>query len=593
VASLTQFEAVRLFIDRAAAALPNFAVTDQNAPAVAQICWRLDGIPLAIELAAARVRVLTIEQIAVRLDDRFRLLTGGSRTALRRQQTLRAAVDWSYQLMTEAERILLRRLAVFAGGWSLEAAEAVVAYGDIAPFEVLDLLTSLVNKSLVGVDPQQAARYHFLETIRQYAFEKLVDVGEVEAVRDRHRDWCVTFAEQAEPHLTAGDQAAWLDALELERDNLRAALAWCRDSGKADPGLRLAAALSWYWYVREEVLVERREWLECFLRPTAGPASPGPGERRLRHSSYVPAKCTIILGPSPCGQTGDRGSVVRSHWLIGRFALWQGDTAQARTLFAEGVTLAQELADTWALAEEIEGLGWVALDKGKNAAACHLLEESLLYFRASQDWRAIAYALILLGVATYRQGDIPAARVYLEESLAINRRLNSKGHIARVLCHLGVVARNEGDDAASRAFLEECGELASVAAPKWLAVEAQVELAWLAHEAGDARQARTLIRETLVRYPEEGDHGSVAAAGILAIEDGEYRRGSRLLGRAEKRGVLPDTLPPDVRRAYEQSVATTVTALGGEAFAAARAEGQSMTLEQLVAYALGDDSPQS
>jgi non-specific serine/threonine protein kinase len=264
LAVLTGSDAVRLFVERAAVVRPGFALTADNAAAVAEICRRLDGIPLAIELAAARARVLAVEQIAARLDDRFRLLTGGSRTALRRQQTLQATLDWSYQLLSDEERTLLRRLAVFAGGFTVEAAEALGAGGSIRAFDVLDRLGALVDKSLVVAEDAGAhARYRLLETIRQYAADRLLEADEVGSVRDRHRDWYFALAVRAEPELSGSGMEEWLERLEAEHDNLRAALAWSLES---DPklGLQLAASLGGFWMARGHH-VEGRRWLEAFL----------------------------------------------------------------------------------------------------------------------------------------------------------------------------------------------------------------------------------------------------------------------------------------------------------------------------------------
>jgi predicted ATPase/DNA-binding SARP family transcriptional activator len=286
---LAHYEAARLFIERATFSRPTFTVTDRDAPIVAQVCHRLDGIPLAIELAAARVKVLSIDQIAHRLDNCFQLLTGGNRTALPRHQTLRATMDWSYGLLSETEQMLLRRLSVFAGGWTLSAAEAVCAdtlppaphlrgelssvngglrgvrVPGIRPDEILDLLTQLVDKSLVLAEEQdKEARYRLLETVRQYGREKLIEAGEVEVVSKRHLDWYLSLAERSEPELRRPNQIVWFKRLEVERDNLRAALAWSLESEEVEAGLRLAGALRWFWFVRG-CMSEGREWLEGML----------------------------------------------------------------------------------------------------------------------------------------------------------------------------------------------------------------------------------------------------------------------------------------------------------------------------------------
>ena len=285
VQQLTQYESVKLFVERATFAQPSFSVTDANAPAVAQICYRLDGLPLATELAAARVKALSVEQIAARLDDQFRLLTGGSRTALPRQQTLRALIDWSHNLLGEAERTVLRRLSVFAGGWTIEAAEAVGAGEGVDGSDVLDLLTQLVNKSLVMFEERTGqARYRMLETIRQYAREKLVESGENEAVRDRHLSFFVRLAEEAAPELLGKDVKAWLDRLEREIENVRMALDWAKGTARLRDGLRLATALEWFWYPRA-------------IRPRVG-ASAGTGGLIGADDGRAPPRASAH-GPSP------------------------------------------------------------------------------------------------------------------------------------------------------------------------------------------------------------------------------------------------------------------------------------------------------
>jgi len=286
VESLSQYEAVKLFIDRAAAAIPDFKVTNENAPALAQICYRLDGIPLAIELAAAKIRVLGVEQISKRLDDRFKLLTGGSRTAMERHQTLRAAVDWSYNLLLPEEQILFRRLAVFLGGWTLEAAESIC--GDesgsslVGSDDVLDLLEGLINKSLVVTEDESGTiRYRMLETIRQYANEKLVDSGESEVLRKKHLEFFLNLAETANPHLYRHEQLEWLAQLDANYENLRAALEFALGMEPAKPSLRLCAALGFYWHIRG-YWIEGSKWLAKALGTPANNDDPDEISARAR-----------------------------------------------------------------------------------------------------------------------------------------------------------------------------------------------------------------------------------------------------------------------------------------------------------------------
>jgi predicted ATPase len=285
---LLSYESIQLFVERASAANPAFALHTPNAPAVAQICRRLDGIPLAIELAAARLRHLTVEEIAARLDDRFELLTAGSATAVPRQRTLRTAIDWSYSLLSPAEQALLRRLAVFAGGWTLQAAEAVASEWSIeneelrndhgieqfsmlnSPFSILELLSQLVDKSLLIVDQRHdTARYRLLETMRAYAHERLADADELDVARERYLAYFVQLAEEAEPHLFAADQIAWLERLALEHDNLRAAIDFAMERADAPTALRLVTALRSFWYTRGHYDEGRQRTLRALALPTA------------------------------------------------------------------------------------------------------------------------------------------------------------------------------------------------------------------------------------------------------------------------------------------------------------------------------------
>ena len=411
LASVTLYEAVRLFVDRAAAALPAFAVTNQNAPALASVCHRLDGIPLAIELAAARVRSLAVEEINARLDNRFRLLTGGSRTALPRQQTLRALIDWSYDLLTPLEKTLLCRLAVFAGGWTLEAAEQVGAGEsetgeDIEAWAVLDLLTSLADKSLVVAEQEEEhTRYRLLETVRQYARDRLSESGESLVVRARHGDYFVALAEEIMPKLAGSEQAQWLRVLEAEHDNLRQALTEYAEDATEDvraddkKGLRLGAALQRFWMVRGH-LSEGRERLRA----------------ALEHSG----------GQEP---TKSRAAALNG---AGTLAWMQGDYASARVLYEESLTIARELEDKKGIALSLGNLGIVAKEQGDYALARSLYEESLALRRELGDTSGIAFGLNNLGLVVKEQGDYALARVLHEESSGDTARVGGQQRYRRL-----------------------------------------------------------------------------------------------------------------------------------------------------------------
>ena len=448
--TLNQYEAVRLFVDRAVSVLPTFAVTSQNAPAVAQICSRLDGIPLAIELAAARVKVLSPEQIAQRLDDQFRLLTGGSRTALPRQQTLRALIDWSHALLTDAEKTLLRRLSVFAGGWTLAAAETVCADDALEAWEVLDVLSHLVDRSLVVVD-EGGERYHLLETIRQYGQEKLAEASEADAQRRAHALYFTEFAEEAEPNLAGPEQVEWLGRLDADYGNLRVALAWALLSLEGvEPGLRLAAALLKYGQIRGYER-EGYDWLLKMLpRGQAAPA-------RLRaRALYTASRLAEAAGQRDKGagfaqeslalarQVGEVGLLATaldnaSWWLAA------DDVIGKRRLLEEGLALRQGNGDTLGAAWSLFSLGCLERDYGSPTAAVRLHQESLSLGRQSGDRHIVALNLQMLARGSQLMGEPAAERVYLEEALPLIRELGQAEGIGAILTMLGVNYDLQGD----------------------------------------------------------------------------------------------------------------------------------------------------
>ncbi|PYO39393.1 MAG: XRE family transcriptional regulator, partial [Gemmatimonadetes bacterium] len=446
-------EAVRLFIERAGAARPDFELSERNAQAVAEVCVRLDGIPLAIELAAARVPVLTPEQLAARLDDRFRLLVGGSRSALPRQQTLRATVDWSYDLLAEPERRLFDRLSVFAGGWSLEAAEAVGAGDGVDPSGVLDLLGRLVAKSLVVADPgpEGAMRYRLLETIRAYGREKLHEAGEEAALGQRHLDWCLALAERAEPELLGRNQAAWLDRLETEHDNLRAALRWCLESGDGETGLRLAGALGRFWFVRG-YLSEGSRWFEqLFALPSTMTAE----DARAKALSAAGLLAAVRGDHERAGrfleealalwrELGDKHRIARSLNNLGGLAYQQGEYRTARCWYEEALALWREVGDQRGIANQVISLGVLARQEGDYQQAAQLCEGALALFEERGDQEGIALASMVLGAVAHNRGDTERAQALLKESLIVFSELGDKSNIAECLELLAGLASAQG-----------------------------------------------------------------------------------------------------------------------------------------------------
>jgi predicted ATPase/class 3 adenylate cyclase len=558
---LVLYDAVRLFVDRAMATSSDFIISNENARAVAQVCQRLDGIPLAIELAAARVKVLAVDQITARLDDRFRLLTGGSRTVLPRQQTLRAAVDWSYLLLAETERVLLRRLSVFAGGWSLDAAEVVCAGGVVEATAILDLLGSLVDKSLVLVETHRGeARYRFLETIRQYGWDRLVESKEDAELRNHHRDWYLDLAESAEPKLRGLEQVAWLERLEIEHDNLRAALEWSKaEAAGGDASLRLAAALHQFWHMRG-YLGEGRDWLEVALVASENPSS-------------------SLRARALCG--------------AGLLAWRQGDFKRAETLLQDSLALFQQLGDRWGTAYVLHHLAHVMEERGDYGHATGLFEKSLALFKEVDDNWGVGWSLYCLGSTRFDHGDDQATAM-LEESLSICREVGNKWTLAYALHALGVVAEKHGDYERAIALLEESMVIVRQVGDQYHLPGLQYRLGRVALHLGDNERAVALFRKSLVLRRETGDKSGLVQCleglAYVACARGRYEQATRLFGAAD---ALRETyavrrLPIDEAE-HESRVALARAGLNETAFVASRAEGRAMTLEQAIEYALAPE----
>jgi predicted ATPase/class 3 adenylate cyclase len=462
--SIGPYEAVRLFIDRAQAVQPDFQVTSQNAPAVAQVCARLDGIPLAIELAAARVKGLGIDQIAARLDDRFRLLTGGSRTALPRQRTLQATIDWSYRLLSEEERLLLRQLSVFpaGGGWTLEAAEQVCQGGD-----VMDLLLRLVDKSLVVADTETGEpRYHMLETIRQYAQEKLDDAGEADAARDRHLEYFHLLAAQASPHLKSARQLEWLERLDVEHDNLRLALGWAQAGGSVLKGLALVTDLEMFWiyraYIHEPVPVIENllgRQLPSGSAALAALAHQIAATLQLFQRNMAAARAHALESERLLMQLGPAGNS-RLAEVRGLFLEIDAETgpdpSRQRRAYKQVLELAKGSGNSWYEAHAIKNLGMTYRRSGDFREVRQLLEQSLAIFTRCGDGLRASEQDMTLGILAFEEGDYAEARLRLQAAVAFFRRARFNIQLDTPLWMLGVLSLREGDLPQAVAWYTEC-----------------------------------------------------------------------------------------------------------------------------------------
>jgi predicted ATPase/class 3 adenylate cyclase len=553
---LDDVAACQLFVDRARSLQPTFAVTEQNARSVAQLCRRLDGIPLAIELAAARVRTLPVEQIADRLDDRFRLLTGGSRAAVARHQTLRATIDWSYDLLSEPERAVLRRLSVFAGGATLEAAEAVCAGDPVDPAEILDLLGRLVEKSLVFTDPTATeARFRLLETVREYARGRLVEAGEGDATMRRHRDWYLALVDNASPAFFQGPEPVeWLRLLDREHDDLRTVLEWCLDQpDEGRSGLRIAAGLWRYWEIRGH-LTEGRGWLERMV-----------------------------------GAEGDDISKLRANALTGAgsLAFMQGDFKAASTFHEASLALHRTIGDRQSIAYAANNLANTAVHLGDHARARALYEETIALARELGDLRGIAFGSINLAAAIIREGDLGAGRAMHEESLALVRQLGDRWMEAFVTDAFAEAIGGAGErDEARVLHLHALGILESIGDRRGVA-RVLTHLADLALLEGEGARARGLYRRSLAIRQELGDMPGLASAMeklAAAVAQDDPEAGARLDGAAQSlRDAIRAMVPPQAAADHAQGLADLEARLGTERYEAACREGRLMTPNEALA----------
>jgi predicted ATPase/DNA-binding XRE family transcriptional regulator len=509
---LTRYAAVTLFMQRAQAVKPNFEVTPALAPTIAAICTRLDGIPLALELAAARIKLLAPPALLARLDRSLTLLTDGAADLPERQQTMRRAIEWSYDLLSASEQRLFRHLATFAGGWTLEAAEAICGESAAQAPSILDGLTTLVNSSLV-VQEETAdgePRFRLLELIREYGQEQLVAHDETSALRSRHADYYRALAEKAEPEMHGDSQRAWLACLAQEHPNLRAALDWARETYSIECGLRLGSALWWFWQLHGHAS-EGRAWLEHFLSVQQTPESvrdktlradalKGVGNLAWTQGDYEPA--TVLLDESLClyRALANTPGVAFILNTLGLIADEHGAYARAAALFEESLALWRELRDVTKIGALLTNLAVVEYRQEHYAKAISLFEEGLALQREANDHWSVAVTLSNLGEAMQMQGELTTAAQLLEESLELHRELGDKGETAYTLRNLADVVREQGN--LERAALLNCESLAiaSEAGIMFAAVDALESMAEVTHAQGrDALAAQLLGLATVLR----------------------------------------------------------------------------------------------
>jgi non-specific serine/threonine protein kinase len=597
---------VRLFVDRAQTALPGFVLTSDNTSTVAQLCHSRAGIPLAIELAAARVKALRVEQIAARLaaHEQFRLLTSGRRTAPPRHQTLHALIDWSFNLLTEDERLVLQRLSVFAGGCTLEAAEAVCAGEGVETDDILDLMTQLVNKSLIISEREQGreARYRMLETIRQYVRGRLIEAGDDERIRTLHFEYFLQQAEQIEPHVRGPQLPIYINQLEIEHDNLRAALEWSlRQAGFGEASLRLAGALFSFWDQRG-YRGEGRTWLG---RALANPAAPGEGAARakvlygagcLAHAEgdFTAAKTLLDQSVDLWRALGSAGLIGLAHTLsvLGQVVRGLGDPATARALCSEAITLFREQNDErWGLAWALSYMGMILRDLEDFSLARSFVQESVALWQKLGNQSGLAFAIRIRGNIALRQGDYELAQRAFADTLAITRKLRDMVAVARALLELGQVTLCLDDRLRAKTYFHESFEMFQEIDHKSSLVNCLYYFGLLAQFEEDNQQAKIFLEQALVLSRQIGPiwqraNALMGLAGVAAAE-GQGRQAARLLGAADTQLELGASYWDAAERRYiERAVASAVAQLGESEFAAAYDEGRLMTFDRAFDYAL-------
>jgi non-specific serine/threonine protein kinase len=558
VPPLLSEEAVQLFVDRARAALPTFAPA--NDAAVRDICRRLDGIPLAIELAAARVNVLSVEQIAERLADAVRLLVGGSRTSPARHQTLQATFEWSHDLLSEPERLLLARVSVFAGGWTLEAAEAVCGSVPLEREHILDLLGQLVDKSLILVEPGDGGvpRYRLLEPLRQFAAERLAERGATADLRQRHAAWVSALVDGAASSYHGPNEPIALDRLAREHANIQAGFDWLLDGqGQVDDAARLAGGLWWFWTLRDN-------WLEA--------------RSRLKR----------LLDASPRPGTTSQPTVL---WIAGSMAWHQGDLAAAREWIDACLVTTREQAQPGLLARAVAVSGHLAAARGEYATARRAFEEGLESSRLAGDRWAEARNLDGLATLALEEGDFGTAEDLLGRSLALARAMGDTWSLAAVLNTLGDVARTQADYARARRLYEESlarfGHLGTA-----LGASVLHNLGYVAIQEHEHERSAELFGESLRMYQAFGEQRGMAECLVglacLAAAGGQSNQAARLFAAAEAAfRAIGAELSPSNRADRAHWVAAARAGLSEAAFAAASAAGSALSLDEAIREAVG------
>lgn len=598
LSTLMDSESGRLFVERASAASASFSLTQANASTIAQICLRLDGIPLALELAAARVKMMTVDEIAKRLDDRFRLLKGGARTAIPRQQTLRSMIDWSYNLLSEQEKILFRRLAVFVGGWTLEAAEPVCGSeggGGLESNQILDLLSQLVNKSLVLVETRRAeSRYHFLETIRQYALEKLSEADEASAIRVKHLAYFVKLAEEAEPELYRSDQIFWMNKLDDELDNLRLALEWAI-AADAKSGMHLLVSLALCWNARINPQ-ECDAWLTRLLEQYHDADSLR--ARALAYHGLIltnlgkfdEARTSANQGLDLSRSISDKSVEAYSLYILGVSFWQQGAFEQGVPIIKQSLALYEAVGDKLGQATTLMRLLGASAHHDYDVSKAYMVE-SIRLQRELGNLSGLAFSLYYLSIFLTLQGDFSSPFHMAKEALSIFQRLGNPVGEANALSINGYLALYQTDYQEAISYFKKAIELNEKSGAFMSSLYNRQELALALIHQGDIDEAKELLHDCVLQFQKinamDGLVKTIEAVASLFIQQEEPVCAALLLAWADDfRQKSRSIVWPMQGKHIDQELAKIRRMIDETKFADLSAQGRAMTMDDAIALAL-------
>lgn len=597
---LAQYEAVRLFIERALAVNPNFRINNENAPALAQICYQLDGIPLAIELAAVRIRVLPLEKICEKLNDRFKLLTGGKRTALPRQQTLKALIDWSYDLLLENEKILWRRLSVFSGGWTLEDAEEICSDDPIEREDILELTNGLVEKSIILFN-DNTNRYKMLETIKQYGKEKLDETDETKIFRTRHLNYYLKLCEGAIPELTGPAANSWLNRFEDEHPNIQTALDWAVNDKQNEKGHRLAGSITKLWDLRG-YLSEARNWFDKLLQNTEGLSQTILANSKRHAGMFATQQGHNDIASKLIGESleifreiGDKNGISNSLNILGMIEMDLGRYESSKKFLTESLGMRKTLGNKIALASGLNSLGLVLLAEGNLTEAEKYFSECLEIAKEIKDDMYIGIGLNNLGQIYATNGDYEKAKTFFEEGLQIDRDLGNKNGLSFSLANMGILAYINKDFSSAKNYLQEGLTISREMGNRLGELYALCSLGQVFIAEKEIKKAENYFEECLTKLKGNSDNKvlAICLAGIAEIKlmTGDFASAAKLSGAVQR--TINSTgayIEEETKTKIEEIMKSVKENISEEKFLEEFEKGKYLSEEEVFAFAVNSNN---